>query len=250
MFFFFSKVAYFFLSPENWIIALILIILITRPPVVKKRLKVALLVAIFFFGNEYIYTELVNAWQPRPVKLPGNATYDAGILLGGLTSFDQNRIGFFNGASDRFIAASTLYKTGKIRKIIVSGGALKKNVPLEGDYLYKRLIDIGVATDDIIVENRSRTTFENAAFTKQMLDSLHLKEPLILVTSAVHVPRAERVFKKAGINVISFPCHYSVLNKRMGIFNFLIPSLSTIVSWSGFLKEVVGLAGYTIFDKA
>lgn len=250
MFFFFSKLTYILICPENWIIALLLIIFFTKSPIVKKRLTVSVIVLILLFGNEVIYTKLALAWQAEPVTIPEGTSYNAGILLGGLSSFDKHRKGFLNGASDRFVETCILYHTGKIKKVVISGGALYKDEPREGDFLYKKLLEEGIPPGDIILENKSRTTFENAVFTHKILDSVKLPPPYVLITSALHIPRAKRVFEKAGLNVVPYPSHYIVLDKKFNVFDYIIPKMSTIDGWSGLMKEFVGIIGYTIFNKA
>lgn len=245
-----SKLAYVFIAPENWIIALLIWMFLSKSTKLKKRLAVIITLLIFFFGNEFIYNRLVNAWQPKPVTFSNAVSYDAGIVLGGITSFDRKGHGYFTSASDRFIEACILYKTQKIKRIIISGGSNAPNQPKDADFQYKKMLELGIPANDIIVEDSSTTTFENAAFTKLKIDSLHLKPPFVLVTSAMHIPRAERVFTKAGLQVIPFPCNYSVVESKLSFSNYIIPKLGTIFSWNSYLKEVFGIIGYKLFNKA
>jgi uncharacterized SAM-binding protein YcdF (DUF218 family) len=245
-----SKIAYVLIAPENWIIGLLVWLLVVKSKVVKKRLAAAIIVLIVIFGNEFIYRKLVGAWQPQPVTLQNEVLYEAGIVLGGSTSFDKYGRGYFNASSDRFIEICILYKTKKIKKIIISGGSNAVNQPKDADFQYTKMIALGIPARDIIVENASRNTFENAAFTKGKIDSACLHPPFVLVTSAMHIPRAERVFTKAGIPVIAFPCNYNVIDNKLDFPAYFIPSISTLLSWNSFLKEVVGIVGYKLFKKA
>lgn len=250
MFTLLSKIAYFFIAPENWIIALSLWIFFSKSRIVKKRLTLVVILLALIFGNRFIYISLVNAWQPKPVDLANTVPYEAGILLGGSSSFDKYGRGYFNMSSDRFIEACILYKTGKIKKIIISGGSNGPGQPKDADFQYKKMIEIGIPAIDILVENASRSTFENATFTKKLTDSLSLKPPFVLITSAMHIPRAERVFRKAGLAVVPFPCNYYVFEGDFDFFDYFIPKVGTILSWSSYLKEVVGVVGYRVFNKA
>lgn len=246
MFFFLSKLLYPFLNPSNWLIILLLLTLLVKSRAVKKRLIIVTVVIFFVFSNEFIFVKLANAWQPSPVNILADVTYDAGIMLGGIVSFDKNNNGFLNGASDRFFQIYQLYKTGKIKKIIISGGALYKYLPPEADYLEQKLLELGVPQQDIIKENGSRTTIENANYTKKLLHSLSLKQPLVLVTSAMHMRRATMAFNKAGIRTVPYPCNYTILDKRMGITDIIIPEISVLGQWFSFLKEIVGVVVYKI----
>ncbi|MCW3079235.1 YdcF family protein [Segetibacter sp.] len=250
MFTLISKITYFFIAPENWIIALLIWIFLSRSKIARKRLTIIVILLVLFFGNSFIYSSLVNAWQPRPADLVNRVPYEAGIVLGGSSSFDKYGRGYFNMSSDRFIETCILYKTKKIKRIIISGGSNGPNQPKDADFQYKKMIEMGIPPNDIIVENASRSTFENATFTKTIIDSLRLQPPFVLITSAMHIPRAERVFKKAGLAVISYPCNYYVIPGEFYFFDYFIPKVGTILSWSTYLKEVVGVVGYSVFNKA
>jgi uncharacterized SAM-binding protein YcdF (DUF218 family) len=250
MFFFLSKLTYIFITPFNWLLALLAWWFFAKKPTTKKRLIVVIILFVLFFGNDVLYTTLVNAWQPKPVTIPPDKTYEAGIVLGGLSSFDKHGNGFLNSAANRLTETCILYHTGKIKKIIVSGGAVYSDRPKEAPFLFRKLTELGVPARDIIIEQQSRTTFENATYTKRIVDSINIPGPFVLVTSAMHLPRSERVFAKAGLSVTGFPSNYSVLEKKFYFEDYVIPKLYVISDWGGFLKEVIGLWGYTLFNKA
>ncbi len=155
-----------------------------------------------------------------------------------------------NGAADRVYETCVLYKTGKIKKIIITGGAVYDDRPKEAPFLLKKITELGIPVTDVILEQESRNTFENAAYTKRIIDSIRLKPPFVLVTSALHIPRAESVFTRAGLPVIAFPSNYRVVEKSFDIFDYIIPKLYVINDWADLTKEVVGLWGYKLFKKA
>ena len=73
------------------------------------------------------------------------------------------------------------------------------------------LTAMGVAPDRLILEDKSRDTFENAAFLKAELGQQGLLGPgarWLLITSAYHMPRAMGVFRKAGFAVEPWPVDY------------------------------------------
>lgn len=244
-----SKITFFFLNPLNWILALLIWRFFAKSSAVKKKLTIVAIVLIFFFGNEVIYTKSVLAWQPAQVTINNNTTYEAGILLGGLTSFDKHKNGFLNAAADRLIEITALYHTKKIKKIIISGGSIYANRPKEANFLYKKLLSLGVSREDLIVENKSRTTFENAVFTKKIVDSIKLTPPFVLVTSAIHCPRAEKVFSKAGLSVTMFPSDFRVFNKNFDFGDYIFPKINIIGDWASFIKEIVGIWGYKLLNR-
>jgi len=246
----FSTIVSLIIAPENWLIALVVWWVLSKSAVVKKRLMTVMVVLILIFGNDVLYNKLANAWQPKLVTLPDSASYEAGIVLGGSSSFDKYRNGYLNAAADRFVEICVLYKTGKIKKIIISGGSNSLNGPKDARFQYKKMIELGIPAEDIIVEDSSKNTFENASFSKRKIDSLQLKPPFILVTSAMHMPRSQRVFTRVGIPVIPYPSDFKVFEKDFSFTDYFIPSLSTLFSWNSFLKEVVGVLGYKLMNRA
>ena len=218
MFFILSKILFFLLFPFNWLVALLICRTFSKKPIVKRRLNLTILLTVFFFGNEFIMTKLVLAWQPAPVTFSKSATFSAGIILGGYESYDRKGKGYFNGASDRFIQTVKLYKQGTIKKIVVSGSRVVGYKSEPSDFIQQELMANGIIASDIIVDDASRNTFENALFTKHLLDSFRLKPPYVLITSAWHVPRSQKVFAKAGIPTVAYPSHFVVFDKKFKTF--------------------------------
>lgn len=203
------------------------------------------------FTNPYLFNVCVRAWQPEPVSLQGK-TYSAAILLGGMMTSDRHERSYFGPDADRFIQVIKLYRAGTVQRIVVSGGSgtiLRKELP-EADQLKKQLIEQGIPDSVVITENRSRNTYENATYTKAILDSLKLPPPYVVVTSAIHVPRAKACFEKAGVTVEMYPSAYKQVDHHKTLEDYLVPSVGQLAFWNYFLKEVVGLAMYKWTGKA
>lgn len=252
MFFILSKVLFFLLVPFWWIMILFIWRFFSKSVIVKKRLLVVIITIAIVFTNPFIYRSLVMQWQTEPATLSPGKTYEAGILLGGLAGYDKNERGYFGNNADRFIQTANLYHQGMIRRIIVSGGTgkLSQDEPAESIFLRKELLANGIPDSAIIIESRSKNTYENAVFSKEITDSLHLSPPFILITSAIHMKRSASVFKKAGFDCIPFPCDYKVVPLKFEIDDTLIPKIGLLTDWSYFIKEIVGLYVYKLTGKA
>ncbi|TDH20047.1 YdcF family protein [Segetibacter sp. 3557_3] len=244
-----SKLFTFFLAPVYWIAGLIILRYFTISRILKKRLLTTAILLFLVFSNEFLFSKVVQQWQPvRPPEM--NNTFQVGIVLGGFTSFDRLGKGYFNTAADRFIQANKLYQQGVIKKIIVSGGSLWGNEPSEAAFVRNELIASGVNPNDVLQELRSRNTYENALFSKRIMDSLQLPAPALLITSALHMKRASQLFKSAGIAIQPFPCDYRVLDRKFQADDYLLPKLDILDKWAYLNKEVVGLIIYQIAGKA
>lgn len=252
MFFILSKLLFFLLIPFSWIIILLVWIYVVKSARLKRRLTILTVCIAIIFSNPWFYKKVTLAWQtPKKILLP-QEQYEVGILLTGIVQFDKYDQGFFGSASDRFIQTATLYHTGKIKKILVTGGngSLLHDYPAEAEYLKNALVANAVPEKDIIVEPLSRNTYENALFSKKIIDSLQLKPPFLLITSASHMPRSIAVFKKAAIQFVPYPCDYKVVEEKFSFDDMIMPDAKLLKIWSELLKEMIGLAAYKFTGKA
>lgn len=219
----------------------------------RRKLGIILICMFFFFSNPYIIYKITIAWQANQKNLTPGENYETGILLAGFVGFEfKSKQGFYGSASDRFIQAVRLYKLGYIKKIIITGGSgsLWRQQYKEADFVKQELLTMGVAAQDVLSENQSRNTYENAINTKKLIDSMNLKPPFLLITSAMHMKRSEQVFKKAGVQTIAYPCNFSVIQNPQLFWNSIIPSYKALEGWDIFLKEAMGLLVYKITGKA
>ena len=114
----------------------------------------------------------------------------------------------------------------------------------------KRLaLRLGVPEDAIVVEDRSRTTYENAVGVKRILGHASI----LLVTSASHVPRAVGLFRKQGLETTASPCGYLAKDRPwsgLGINPFdLLPDVDALSRNTIAITEVVGTIVYWAIGK-
>jgi uncharacterized SAM-binding protein YcdF (DUF218 family) len=253
MFFFLSKLLNFFISPFNWLLVFVLITLFTKDQQRKRRRIFFCFGWFLLFSNPYLIHKLSLNWQAKQKLMAANEQYQVGILLAGFVSFEfKSKQGFYGGASDRYIQAVRLYKLGHIKKILIAGGSgsVLRQQYKEADFVKEELLVMGVAKDDILSDNQSRNTYENAVYSKKLLDSLQLKGPYLLITSAMHMKRSKQVFAKVGLNTIAYPCNFTSINNPQLFWESVIPSHHAFQGWDNYLKEVVGLLVYKMTGKA
>jgi uncharacterized SAM-binding protein YcdF (DUF218 family) len=250
MFFIISKLLAFAIAPVVWVTALLIWSLLTKDARKKQKRLIITFVVFYFFSNSFILDEFMRPYEtPAIPESAISGKYDAGIVLGGMIAYDPTLIRpQFSRAVDRLIQAVTLYKDGKIRKIFLSGGSgsiLEKDV-LEAQILKDYLLKLGIPDSAIVVEAHSKNTRENALFSKPLLDSLNKNGRYLLITSAMHMPRAMRCFEKVGIHVTPFSVdRYS--GPRKFIFDHVfIPTTGALDGWNVLLHEWLGFIIYKI----
>lgn len=252
MFFILSKLLYFFIVPFNYLVIFVLLALFLKNPKWKKRFKWLALGWFIFFSNPFIVQQLSLQWQARAVQIKPGAVYEAGILVGGFVQYNhRENQAYFSNSSDRFIQTLRLYKLGHIKKIIVSGGSGKLFYAglKDADFAKEQLLQMGVPEADIIIENESRNSFENARNSKKILDSLQIPGPYLLITSAMHIRRSLATFRHAGLAVEGYPANFTIMDFPQGM-GAIIPSVNAFNGWENLLKEVLGMAVYKITGKA
>ena len=144
--------------------------------------------------------------DPAPADIAGI------IVLGGGFEGAVNlaRGGYeLNASGDRFVETAILARRYPDARVVITGGA--GTVLLEGegdaDTAPRLLIALGVAPERLVLERQSRDTYENALFTRELLEPKP-GEIWLLVTSAFHMPRSVALFDKAGFEIVPWPSDY------------------------------------------
>lgn len=249
LFFIISKLLSFLSSPFLWIITIFVLGLFTKDEKKKKKRILTTFFLLLFFSNNFIFSVAKSTIEIKPIKTENLSKYKYGIVLGGFSGYDTefNRIKFHK-SSDRLWQTILLYKQNVIKKIIISGGSSKifNNKIKEGDIVKNYLIKIGINPNDIIIENKSRNTFENAFYTSQITNIKENK--ILLITSSLHMLRAKMCFKKQGFSFDVFSTnYYSMIDANF--FDYIIPNSGTLFHWNEFLHETLGLLAYKISGK-
>ncbi len=252
MFFVLSKILIYLTKPFILILLFLIISFLVKNSIWKKRFRWTSLVLFLFFSNGIIFNECMLLWEKPAIPISGlDNEYEMAVVLGGTTDVDRmpNDRLFFQRGADRVTHALNLYHSGKVKKILFSGGnarlfedSNRNNSPIVDFYMM-----CGVASGDIIMESSSRNTHENALLVKKMLVGSSEQGKIILVTSAYHMRRAERCFNKVGIDVTGFSTDFYT-SKPDDRFRFekLIPSPKVLDNWNFLIKEWIGYVVYWI----
>jgi uncharacterized SAM-binding protein YcdF (DUF218 family) len=148
-------------------------------------------------------------------------------------------------ARDRTWHAFRLYRSASPCPVLVSGGKPDADEPdpAVADVMAEELRRLGVAARDIVVENQSQKTHENAVESARILRGRGI-ERIVLVSDAAHLPRAAACFRKEGIEVLPSGCRPRA-RWRTSVTMF-VPSLAGLVGFSDTAREWLRLAGYRV----
>lgn len=251
MFFFLSKILAFIIAPYTWIFIGLIYLLKKVWHTPYKKTVLALTVFTYVISNSFIVDEVIRAWEFEDDDIYLKTTkYDMAIVLGGMGRIDERQNKFdFGFSGDRLFQTLYLYHKGRIKKLLITGGSgsISKPHHREAMYVEQYLKTIQIPDSNIIIENDSKNTYENAIYTKRILDSLQFKGSLLLVTSSFHMRRSIAIFEKAGYkNITPY-----VTNKITGLRKFqldycFIPNVEAVWGLNLVVHEMIGYGIYKL----
>lgn len=165
----------------------------------------------------------------------------AAVVLGGGVSgarWPQRPDPDLGRGADRVWHAARLYHAGKAPLLVLSGGVVRTGDESEALAMRELLLALGVPAAAILLEDGSDNTASNAARTAQLLRSRGLERPL-LVTSALHMPRARAQFERAGLAVTPAPTDFEVIDQPTHLLQWL-PSSDALEGSGRAFKELLG----------
>ncbi len=248
MFLILSKILHFLTTPIVWIGLLMVFAIFVK----KKKIKrISLLLAIgilYLFSNAALFRLATSQYTlAENIKIK-KEHYSAGIVLGGMSRYNRaaDQITFMK-AGDRLAQAIHLYHTGIIDKIIISGGSGNPfaNSEKEADILQNYLLDIHIPTSDVIIENQSRNTHENALYTAKLIKENDITGSFVLISSALHLKRAKKCFEAYGIKADTYAANYEN-GMPLKISDYYMPKAEILKNWEYFLHEIIGIGVYKL----
>jgi uncharacterized SAM-binding protein YcdF (DUF218 family) len=243
---------------------LFIIFLIFLLSLFRKR-KITLWISFLFFIFVYFFSSWMGEWvllkplektylplnnQNESVQLEHLKNPAIVILAGGMVEGSPAAGSY--GAEIGEVTLARLYGGFKIYRerntdIWVSGGMApgnRGNVPI-AKVMKEVLISWGVNSDEIILEENSRTTLENAKYTMEKLKEKDYRE-IILVTSALHMKRSMQLFQNQGVKIIPAPVNY-IFEELPKFIDFFPNSFSfehnvrALHEWMGMIYYGMGL---------
>lgn len=253
MFFYFGKVATFMFGPLGIVIILLFAaLLLYRRPRLSRSLLAAGILILWALSTRVVSQSLLRGLE---TQVPGysleNAPHEPAIVvLGGFMQVPNivHRKGDFTEAMDRLLHGFRLYRAGKAPLILISGGQVPMfgtGIETEAEAARSVLEEWGVPESAILIETRSKNTAENGSFSRDLLASRGIHRAL-LVTSAMHMPRALAAFRKAGLEVSPSPTDYLTgWPEPDPLFRFL-PDPEALHRSTEALREYAGLFVYRL----
>ncbi len=261
-----SKLLVFLTEPLGWVAALVLaaLLLLGKTHIGtlqagKRRWGLRMLwLALFVL--------LIQGWEPLPDALLrqledpyGNTptaqdvqAFEGVVVLGGALEpsyvWEGRSQVALNFAAERMVVPLALLRQNPKLQLLFTGG--------EGDLLGQGLSEaararifyasLGLPPERLLVEDRSRTTHENAVLSAR-LAGVDPAKPWLLVTSAWHMRRALATFQKAGWNVTPYAVDFATGSRTPWTEYSLVRGSR---KWALLLHELLGLLAYRLSGQA
>ena len=194
------------------------------------------------------FSNLLISCLESDLHIPQKVNGDVIILLCGGSIDDVPDFSGYGIPSDRtigrIVTAVRLQKKLDI-PIITSGGKVFKRPSSEALIAKRFLTDLGVHEDQIIIEEKSRDTYENAKYTAEICRRKKYKNP-ILVTTASHMKRSLLSFKKFEMNPLPFPSNFKSNSNNYFRWYGYLPQLSSLQLTSDAFHEYLGILFYKL----
>ncbi|MDQ8726326.1 YdcF family protein [Bradyrhizobium sp. LHD-71] len=213
MFFALSKILGFLTVPSN-VLAVVAItgvcLLMTRWLRLARVLLIGSIGLLVVLGFSPLSNALLLPLSERfPAWESGGRDPEGVIVLGGAidpeVSAARDAVEL-DSSAERMTALVMLARRFPEARIVFSGGSgnLIQNTFAEAPFARKLLAEAGISGDRFVFEETSRTTYENAVNSRDLLKP-KAGERWLLVTSSFHMPRSVGAFRKAGFDVEAFP---------------------------------------------
>ena len=214
LFFYLSKLVWLAVQPSSLIAILLaggLVLAVWRR---RWGLRLAALGALAYLlaGFSPLGHWLMIPLEDRFPRPELTAPVDGIIVLGGAvdTLVSGGRgVTMLNEAAERLVEGAALARRFPRARLVFSGGAAEVlyQGTTEAAGARRLFARLGIAPERLVLEDRSRNTAENAAFTRELVQP-EGDARWVLVTSAFHMPRAVGCFRAVGFEVMPWPVDY------------------------------------------
>jgi uncharacterized SAM-binding protein YcdF (DUF218 family) len=249
LFFALSKTLDVLLSPLAWAILLALSGTRFRGAGRSVLSPLAAAAVLYVFSIDPVSNALVRQLETTaPNTVQRGIVYDVVILLGGPVAHGPTEafgVPSYNDGVERLLTTFDLLRTGRAKNVILTGGrAAPDDSVVEAEVLRSQLEAWGIDRSRILLEDQARNTRENATFSRKIIDA-HQFRRIVLVTSAIHMPRALDCFRDVGLAVDALPVDYRSFDpgRHRGS---LLPRVDALSESTGALRELFGRIVYRV----
>jgi len=245
-----------------WVLLGLTLVAIRRRRGIASATCLSGLLILSLLGNRWISLILASHLERRYSIGSGSPPRaDAIVVLAAeVESTGLPGMGLYvnNATANRLFYGAKLYRQGLAPVVILSGGRPPgcEAFPPESKLMAELIQTMGVPSSATIEETRSRDTYENAIGVQQIL-SLHRLYSILLVTSAIHMPRSMAIFQHLGVQAFPAPADFRANSERWAesggnwenVLANCFPAADNLELSTVVLHEYLGLAAYKFLGR-
>jgi uncharacterized SAM-binding protein YcdF (DUF218 family) len=244
---FLHKLLPIFVLPLGWVMLLLLFALIR-----KRRWPVIVAVALLYLCStplvgDWLSSSLESRYPPTPLDAVEKA--DAIVALGGIFGPRTGAEFLPNVAEsgERLEAGIQLWQKKRAPWLVFTGGRMPwdRDVEVEGALSARVAVARGIPPESVVVTAEVGNTADEARVVANLMRERGWQK-IILITSAAHMPRAARQFRKASVDFVPFVVDYVISSKGTVGFLDLLPQAEGLRRTEFALREWYGIAFYAI----
>ena len=236
----------FLVDPFFWILSLFILSLLVKKKYKRKGYFISGLIMVLLFSNGLVFKFVSDKWNIDFNVL--KKKYDYGILMGGMISLNSTTENIiFLKNNDRLLNTIELYKKGIIEKILISGASGSMSSEMKEASLLKHfMVEIGIPNEKIIIEEKSKNTYENALFCSKILNEMHpdKNSKILIITSDYHMRRSVACFKK--MNFKTDPYVKKSTKYHFDLEEIIMPQSNVLFEWKVLFHEIIGYYTYLL----
>lgn len=261
MTFFLSKFLSYILLPPGlfvWAIVAVFVLYRYKKKEIAKIVLIVTAVLIYLLSidplADLLLYPLENSHEALDPEGVEDLDYDSMIVLGGglnrhapeLEEKAEETVHVPGEAMKRLYYAHFLYQKKPVDIIVAGGSGFDREEDAsEAEVMKEILVNLGIPSEDIIMEDKSRNTKENLENSKKIMQESDLQKAL-LITSAYHMPRSVMNAKKQDLDFMAAPTDYRTLRGGYDFYSFL-PKSSEFYNSGKALREYVGIVVAWVF---
>ena len=257
MFFYLSKILWFLVAPSN--LLLVCFGLAGAALMLRRRRLSAALAIIGAAGYGVMGFLPLHVWLLAPLEnrfpLPDLAgkQIDGIIVLGGAVDPRTTRargVVQLSDSATRMTVALALARRFPRATFVFTGGSasLLGGAATEAEAAKTFYLSLGLQAERLVLEDKSRNTYENAVYTKRLVQSKQ-GENWLLVTSAFHMPRSVGIFRKVGFPVIAYPADFRTVGRASEYWKPRREISKGLRLTDIAVREWIGLAAYYLTGR-
>ena len=252
------------LYPLTWVVLLFgvatILALFPFSPTRLRWVRQLLMSSLFLLvalSSPLVATPLIGSLESwyHPPQLTPSDRFDAIVVLGGGVDEKGSLRPTTEPSSlsrNRTTCGVDFYRQGYAPTLVLTGGdgRIFGTGPQEAVEMKRWAVRLGVPESATKIDPEARNTYENATGTKRLVGPASI----LLVTSAIHLPRAVLVFTKQGFRVTPAPCGYVSQNLPRESWDHIdpidfLPSDLALQYTREVVVEVAGMVIYSLTGK-